>query len=171
LININIAISPKVVCNKVSKPHIFYVVKICDNFRKKCKKTYFGENRQYCLCGCRLFLQYCLCVCRLHSKKVCVRKRSQGFCVVRTQTFDLDNLKNYLCGFVHFVLKIQKFHTNLCWLTHFSNYQTQICVLTTQNPCDRFQTQSLCCRNTNFLRVFFTAAISHVPKENSTPHE
>jgi hypothetical protein len=38
-------------------------------------------------------------------------------------------------------------------LTYFSNYPTQICVLTTQNLCDRFQTQGLCCRDTNFLRL------------------
>jgi hypothetical protein len=87
-----------------------------------------------------------------HSKKVCVRKRSQGFCVGRTQTFVLDILKNTFIV-LYFVLKIQKFHTNLCQLTYFSNYPTQICVLTTQKPCDRFQTQGLCCLNTKFLRV------------------
>jgi hypothetical protein len=87
----------------------------------------------------------------LHFKKVSVRKRSQGFCVVRTQTFVLDNtLKNTLID------------TNLCEISEFSTQNaeiphkfvsinvffklsnTKICVLTTQNPCDRFQTHGLC---------------------------
>jgi hypothetical protein len=64
----------------------------------------------------------------LHSKKVCVRKRSQGFCVVRTQTFVLDDLKNTLidtslCGISAFCVENSKIshkfvfkltNTNLC---------------------------------------------------------
>jgi hypothetical protein len=90
-----------------------------------------------------------------HSEKVCVRKRSQGFFVVRTQIFVLDNLKNTLID------------TNLCGISEFSTQNaeipykfvsiyvffklshTKVCVLTTQDPCDGFQTQGLCCSNTN----------------------
>jgi hypothetical protein len=49
----------------------------------------------------------------IHSKKVCVRKRSQGFSVVRTQTFVLDYLKNMfidtnLCGTSAFCVENSK---------------------------------------------------------------
>jgi hypothetical protein len=86
-----------------------------------------------------------------HYKKVCVRKRSQGFCVVRTQTFVLDNLKNTLintnlCGISAFFVENSKISHKFVSINVFSNDPTQ-------NPCDRFQKQGLCCRNTNFLRV------------------
>jgi hypothetical protein len=50
----------------------------------------------------------------LLQHKPCIWKRSQVFFVVRTQTFELNNLKNrwstQICGkFMHFVLKILYF--------------------------------------------------------------
>jgi hypothetical protein len=66
----------------------------------------------------------------LLQHKSCVCKRLQGFCVVRTQTFVLVNLKNTLidknlCGISAFCVEVQKFHTNLCQLINFPNYNTK----------------------------------------------
>jgi hypothetical protein len=77
-----------------------------------------------------------------HSKKVRVRKRSQGFCVVRTQTFVLDNLKNTLidpnlCGISACFVKNSKISHKFVSINVFFKLSN------TNYPCDHFQTQGL----------------------------
>jgi hypothetical protein len=96
----------------------------------------------------------------LLQHKSCVWKRSKGFCVVRTQTFMLDNLTNTLI------------ETNLCGISafcvvFFKLSNTKVCVLTTQNPCDRFRTQtSLECKYHNFTDNFATYCEGMLTWEN-----
>jgi hypothetical protein len=69
-------------------------------------------------------------ICRYYTLRKFVFENGHWDFVLSTQTFVLDYLKNTLidtnlCGIFAFVLKIQKFHTNLCRLMYFLNYPTQ----------------------------------------------
>jgi hypothetical protein len=76
------------------------------------------------------------CSLLYHSKKVCVRKRSQGFCVNRTQTFVVDNLKNTLID------------TNLCEISAFCVENSKIVSI---NVFLKLYNTNLCSDNTKSL--------------------
>jgi hypothetical protein len=84
----------------------------------------------------------------LLQHKPCVWKRSQGFCIDRTQTFVLDNLKNTiintnLCGISAFCVENSEIpHKFVSINEFFKFFNTKVCVLTTQNPRNRFRTQT-----------------------------
>jgi hypothetical protein len=96
----------------------------------------------------------------LLQHKPWVRKRSQRFCVDRTQTFVLDNLKKYvidtnLCGISEFSTQNAEIpHKFVSMNVFFKISNTKVCVLTTQNPCDRFRTQTFLECTTMYIEWF-----------------